>query len=145
MKLNPTQCVVESAGHLFKHIVVTLSGAQEIAVLRETPSAWRLVQANRNLVLKRGDTVSIISSDGLVFAESLGVKRALAGEVWLDKPLRIRTLEPDVLYETPQHSIIPAGVGFSIKHNRGQTEDRIFATVEAAKTELNRRAPVQAA
>ncbi len=142
MKLNPTQCVVESAGHLFKHIVVTLSGDQEIAVLRESPSAWTLVQANRNLVLKRGDTVSILSADGLVFAESIGVKRALAGEVWLDKPLRIRTLEPDVLYETPGHSIVPAGVGFSIKHNRGQTEDRVFATVEAAKTELSRRQPV---
>ncbi len=145
MKLNPTQCVVESAGHLFKHVVVTLSGDQEIAVLRETPSAWKLVQANRNLVLKRGDTVSIISSDGCVFAESLGVKRAIGGDVFLDKPLRIRTFEPDILFEDAQHSVIPVGTGFSIKHRRGQTEDRVFVSVEAAKTELNRRAPVQVA
>ena len=132
MKLNPTQCCVESAGHTFKHILVTLTGAQEIAVLRETPGAWKLIQANRGLAVRRGDTVSIISADGLVLAEALGVKRAMGGDVWLDKPLRIRTLEPDILYEGAAHSVIPVGTGFSIKHNRGQTEDRVFATVEAA-------------
>ncbi len=145
MKLNPTQCCVESAGHTFKHILVTLTGAQEIAVLRESPAAWRLVQANRGLAVRRGDTVSIISADGCVFAEALGVKRAMGGDVWLDKPLRIRTLEPDILYESASASVVPVGTGFSIKHNRGQTEDRVFATVEAAKTELNRRAPVSIA
>ena len=145
MLLKPQQCHIESAGHQYRHLIVTLTGSQEIAVLRETPGAWKLVQASRTVVLKRGDTVSIISSNGCVFAESLGVKRAIGGDVFLDKPLRIRTLEPDILYETPQHSIIPVGTGFSIKHARGQTEERVFVSVEAAKTELNRRAPVQTA
>ena len=73
MKLNPTQVCRESAGHFFKHVMISLTGSQEIAVLRETPDAFKLVQANSSLALKRGDTVSIISADGCTLAESLGV------------------------------------------------------------------------
>ena len=143
MKLNPTQVTVESAGHTFKHILVSLKGDQQIDVLRETPGAWTLVQANRGLAVRRGDTVTIMSADGTVKCDSLTVTRALGGEVWLGKPLRIVKLEPDILYEDKAHSVVPVGTGYSIKHARTDVvEDRVFASVAAAKTELGRRQPV---
>ena len=143
MKLNPSQVIVESAGHTFKHILVSLTGTQQIDVLRETPAAWVLVQTNHGLAVRRGDTVTIMSADGTVKCDSCTVVRALEGSVWLGKPLRIVTLESDVLYEDKAHSVVPVGAGFSIKHARsGAVEDKVFASVAAAKTELARRQPV---
>ncbi len=67
--------------------------------------------------------------------------RAIGGEIWLGKPLRIVNLEPEILFEGAAHTVVPVGVGFSIKHHRsGQEEDRVFQTVAATKTELSRRA-----
>ncbi len=143
MKLNPSQVIVESAGHTFKTLLVSLTGDQQIDVLRESPGAWALVQANRGLALRRGDTVTVMSADGLVKVDSMTVTRALEGSVWLGKPLRIVALEPDILFEDKAHSVVPVGTGYSIKHARsGQTEAKVFASVAAAKVELSRRQPV---
>ena len=143
MKLNPTQVCVESAGHTYKHLLVALRGDQQIDVLRETPSAWVLIQANRGLAVSKGDLVTVLSPDGTIKCDSMTVVRALEGSVWLGKPLRIVTLESDVAYTSVAHEIIPVATGYSIKHHRsGAVEDRVFASVAAAKTELNRRQPV---
>ncbi len=145
MKLSPQQCVLESAGHFFRHVVVTLRGDQTIAELREQPSAWALCQSNRNICLKRADTVTCLSADGKIKVESMTVVRAVGPDVFLGAPLRIVEMETDVAFEdSAGHEVIPSGVGYAIKHTKGgKVEDRIYATAAAAKTELNRRAPVQ--
>ena len=146
MKIQPAQVCVDYGGHMFQHIVVTLRGDQQIDILRESPGAWTLVQAARTCAVKRGDTVTILSADGLVKVDSMTVTRAIGGEVWLAKPLRIVKLEPDILFEDAAHTVVPVGVGFSIKHNRGgAVEGKIFASVAAAKVALARRQPTQAA
>jgi len=143
IKLSPAQCSMELAGNTFRHLLVVLKGEQQIDILRETPGAWALVQSNRGLAVRRGDTVTIMSADGTVKADQLTVIRAMGTDVWLGKPLRIVALEPDILYETKSHSVVPVGVGYSIRHARNDVvEDRVFASVAAAKTELNRRQPV---
>ncbi len=137
---------MELAGNTFRHLLVVLKGEQQIDVLRETPGAWKLVQANRGLCLRRGDTVTVMSADGLVKCEAMTVVRAICGDVFLGKPLRLVSLDPEILFESAALAVVPAGTGFSIKHARsGHTEDRVFATVDAAKVELNRRQPVQVA
>ena len=71
------------------------------------------------------------------------VTRSLAGEIWLSKPSRLVTMEPEALFEDSLHTIIPVGAGFSIRHKRTEAlEDRVYQSVAAAKSELSRRAPV---
>ncbi len=145
LKLQASQ--VEKAAARFKHLVVSLRADQEISGLLETPSAWSAVQASdTERRLNRGDRVTIISSDGLMIADQAVVTKALGGDVWISKPLRMIKLEPTPLYEHGAFRVIPNGVGFSIESvPDGRAEAKVFASVEAAKVEIARRQPVKAA
>ena len=145
-KLNPSQAAVESAGQYFKHVAVRLRGAQSIAVVREHPEVWTAIQTTRTLKLQRGDRVTLISADGLTIADQLVVVKALSGSVWLGKPLRMIQLEEVALYSDGKLEVVPSGVGFAVQSVRdGRMEDRMFASAEAAKSEILRRQPVQVA
>ncbi len=110
-KLNPGQAAVESAGQYFKHVAVRLAGVQDIAVVREHPEMWTAIQHDRMLKLGRGDRVTLISADGLTIADQLVVVKALAGSVWLGKPLRMIQLEEVALYSDGKLEVVPAGTG----------------------------------
>ena len=143
MKLLPMQVQFESGGHTQKTVVVALSGDQTLDALVGSPGAWKQVQTDRTVAIRRGDSVNVWSSDGLVFAEGLLCIRSLAGEIWLSKPLRLVTMEVEALYEDKTYQIIPRGAGFVIHHKRtSAVEDKVFASVAQAKSELSRRAPV---
>ncbi len=145
-KLNPGQAAMESAGQIFKHIAVRLTGVQDIAVVREHPEMWTSIQHDRMLKLGRGDRVTLISADGLTIADQLPVTKALAGSVWLGKPLRMIQLEEVALFSDGKLEVVPAGVGFAVQSVRdGRMEDRMFASAEAAKAEILRRQPQQVA
>ena len=145
-KINPGQAAVESAGQFFKHVCVRLKGAQDIAVVREHPEMWTAIQHDRMLKLGRGDRVTLISPDGLTIADQMVVTKALAGSVWLGKPLRMIQLEEVALFSDGKLEVVPAGTGFSLQHVRdGGAESRIYASAEAAKAEILRRQPVQVA
>jgi hypothetical protein len=145
-KLGTGQAVMEGSGQCFKHIVVRLKGAQDIAVVRESPEMWSAIQGDRMLKLGRGDRVSLIAPDGLVIADQMAVTKALSGSVWLSKPLRMIQLEEVALFSDGKLEVVPAGVGFALQHVRdGGTESRVYASAEAAKAEILRRQPQQVA
>ncbi len=145
-KLAPGQAAVESAGQFFKHVCVRLTGAQDIAVVREHPEMWTAIQTTRTLKLGRGDRVTLISPDGLTIADQMVVTKALSGSVWLGKPLRMIQLEEVALYSDGKLEVVPAGTGYALQHVRdGGTESRIYASAEAAKAEILRRQPQQVA
>ncbi len=145
-KLHPSQAVIEYGGHFFKHLVIKLRAEQTIAAVRETPDTWSAIQSNRTYALNRGDRVSLISADGDTICDQCVVVRAEGGQVQLSKPLRLIQLDPVALFSTGLYEVVPAGTGYSLKGGRsGHVEDKIFATVEAAKTEIFRRQPSKAA
>ena len=146
-KINPQAVEVESAGVRFKHLVVSLREGQTIAGIREAPGQWAAVQAGRDRTkhAHRGDHVTLISSDGLSIAERCVVTRASGGSVWLGKPLRLVTLEDEPMYSAGNLSVVPAGVGYSIKRRDGVVEDRLFMSADAAKGEILRRQPSRVA
>ena len=145
-KLSTSQAVVESAGQFFKHVAVRLRDAQALAVVREHPEMWSAIQHDRMLKLGRGDRVTLISADGLSIADQMVVTKALAGSVWLGKPLRMIQLEEVALYSDGKLEVVPSGVGFAVQSVRdGRMEDRVYASAEAAKAEIVRRQPVQVA
>ena len=143
MKLREGQAILEGGGHLWKHIVITLTAQQSIADLRESPGAWVAVQANRQMMLRRGDKVTIISGDGNTISDSHVVLRAEAGQVELSKPLRLISLVAGVLFTNGHMEVVAAGVGYSIRSVRdGCAEDRIYQSVDAAKQAIFKRQPV---
>ena len=145
-KLNPSQAAVESAGQFFKHVCVRLTGAQDIAVVREHPSCWSAIQTTRTLKMNRGDRVTLISADGLTIADQLPVVKSLSGSIWLGKPLRLIQLEEVALFSDGKLEVVPSGIGFAVQSVRdGRMEDRVYASAEAAKSEILRRMPVQVA
>ncbi len=146
MKLHPSQAVIEHGGHVFKHVIVTLRAEQTIATVREIPDTWSAIQSNRTVALRRGDRVSLVSADGNTIADQCVVVRAEGGEIELSKPLRLIQLEALGLFKSGQYEVVPNGVGYSLKGGRsGHVEDKIFGSVEAAKTEIFRRQPAKAA
>lgn len=145
LKLREAQVIVESMGQTRKHVIVNLTDLQEIATLFETPTAWTAIQSGQ-MLLRRGDTVSIVSGDGNTVADSCVVLDAKAGRVTLSKPLRMVQLEGGVLFTNGQIEVVAAGVGYSLKSVRDNApEDRVFATVDAAKAAIFRRQPVKVA
>ena len=145
-KLQAAQAQVEQVGHRFKHLSVALHGTQTIAAVLETPYAWSAIQADRVRHLNKGDTVSIISADGLTICDRPMVVKAEAGHLWFSKPIRLITLEAVVLFENSSHRVVPVGTGYSIQTLRdGRTDDKIFGSVESCKAEILRRQPVKAA
>ena len=146
MKLHPSQAVIEHGGHVFKHVIVTLRAEQTIAAVREIPDTWSAIQASGTYALNRGDRVSLISADGNTICDQCAVLRAEAGQVQLSKPLRLIQLEALGLFSNGLYEVVPNGVGYSLKGGRsGHVEDKIFGSVEAAKTEIFRRQPAKAA
>ncbi len=122
---------------------VALHGAQTIAGALETPECWSAIQGDKVRHLGRGDTVSIISADGLTIADRAVCIKALAGSCWFGKPLRMVTLEEVNLFEDRAFKVVPAGTGFAIMSVRdARVDDKIFATADAAKSEILRRQPV---
>ena len=145
-KLQASQAMVEAVGHRFKHLSIALRGTQEIATVLAQPDAWTDVQADRVRCLNKGDRVSLISPDGLVLADQAMVTKAEAGHLWFSKPLRLVSLEDVALFSDAKHRVVSVGTGYSIQTLRdGRTDDKIFGTVEAAKSEILRREPVKAA
>ncbi len=146
MKLHPSQAVIEHGGHVFKHVIVTLRAEQTIATVREIPDTWSAIQSNRTVALRRGDRVSLVSADGNTIADQCVVVRAEGGEIELSKPLRLIQLEALGLFKSGQYEVVPNGVGYSLKGGRsGHIEDKIFASVDAAKSEIFKRQPAKAA
>ena len=146
VKLQVAQAQVESAGFRFKHLSVELRGSQSIAEVLETPAAWTAVQADRMRHLNRGDEVTIIASDGLTKADRATVIKAEAGSLWFSKPLRVIQLDPVALFEDKMFRVVPRGVGYAVQSIRdGRTEEKVYMTVEAARTEITKRQPVKAA
>lgn len=145
-KIQTSQVTLESAGPRFKHLAVALSGDQEIAGVLESPDIWALVQQDTMKRVRRGDTVTVISSDGLTIADQAMVVRAEAGRLWFSKPLRMVKLEEIALYEDGQYAVVAVGVGYSLKVKRdGSVDSRVFNTVDAAKQEILRRQPIKVA
>ena len=143
MKLREGQAAIETEAFMWKHIIISLDAGQNIAELRETPGARTAVQSNRQMMLRRGDRVSIISGDGNTIADQCAVLRAEAGQVELSKPLRMISLEPGVLFTNGQIEVVAAGTGYSLRSVRGGgVEDRIFMSVDAAKQAIFKRQPV---
>ena len=146
VKLQVDQAQIESAGFRFKYLSVELHGTQTIAEVLETPDCWSSIQGDKVRHLGRGDTVSIISADGLVIADRATCTKALAGHCWFGPPLRMVTLEDVSLFEDRAFKVVPAGTGFAIMSVRdARVDDKIFATADAAKSEILRRQPVQVA
>ncbi len=146
VKLQTAQSQVGAAGYRFKHLSVALHGEQTIAEVLETPDAWSAIQGDRVRHLNKGDTVTVISADGLTICDRSMVSKALAGSVWFSKPLRMVTLEEVALFSDAKHRIVPVGVGYSIQTLRdGRTDEKIFGTPKAAEAEIHRRAPVSVA
>ena len=144
IKLQAAQAQVEQVGFRFKHLSIALHGIQTIAEVLETPDAWSAIQGDKVRHLGRGDTVSIISADGLTIADRAVCIKALAGHCWFGKPLRMVTLEDVSLFEDRAFKVVPAGTGFAIMSVRdARVDDKIFATADAAKAEILRRQPVQ--
>lgn len=143
MKLREGQAAIETEGYLWKHVVVTLNAQQSIAELREEPGAWTAVQSNRQMMLRRGDKVSIISADGASIADSCVVINAVGGRVELSKPLRMISLEAGVLFTNGQIEVVACGVGYSLKSVRDDVpEERIYQSVDSAKAAIFKRQPV---
>ena len=146
IKIQSAQSQIESVGYRWKHLSVALHGNQSISAVLEDPTCWSSVQADKVRCLNKGDKVSIISSDGLTLADQVVVVKALAGSVWLGKPLRLIQMESVGLFEGDAYRVVPAGTGFAIQGTRdSRTDDRVFATAKAAESEIHRRAPVKAA
>ena len=144
--LDPSQLVVEYAGVHWRHVIVMLHGDQSVPELREKPELWKVAQASRNVSVRAGDKVTVISPDGCEIADSCVVTRAQGGSVWLGKPLRLIALEPQSLFSDGMTEVVPAGTGFSLRNVRsGRTDDAIFATAEAARVELEKRKPKRVA
>ncbi len=128
---------------MWKHVIISLTAQQSIAELREEPGAWVAVQSNRQMMLRRGDRVSIISGDGNTIGDQFVVLRAEAGRVELSAPLRMISLEAGVLFTNGQIEVVAAGTGYSLRSVRdGVPEDRIFMSVDAAKAAIFKRQPV---
>ena len=145
-KLQASQAMVEAVGHRFKHLSIALRGTQEIATVLAQPDAWTDVQADRVRCLNKGDQVSIISPDGLTICDKAMVVRAEGGHLWFSKPLRMVSLEAVGLFEDGKHRVVPVGVGYSVQSIRdGRIDDKIYATVEACKSEIVRHQPVKTA
>jgi len=144
-KLNADQVSIDTAGNVFKHVIVELRGSQTIAELRESPALWANIQGNATLRLARGDIATIISPDGLAIADQCRVTRSLGGQVWLSAPLRMIALEEVGLFSTDHHEVIPHGVGFSIRAKRsGAVEPKVFASEELAKIDILKKVPTAA-
>ena len=96
-KIRPEQAI--SAQHAIRDIVLTLKPGDNIATFAaENVDAWALIQARGELRVKKGDRVTLVSDDGLTLYDNCVVTKAESGRVWLSKPLRIVTLEGDVMY-----------------------------------------------
>jgi len=146
LKITASQCIVDSHGQVFKHLVVNLKAEQSIAEIRETPEAWIAIQQESTFAVKKGDSVTLISQDGLSMALECIVTKALAGDVWLGKPSRMVKLEADSLFSDEHHSVVARGTGYCLKRLRdGHVEDGIFATAKAAEMEVVRRQPKKVA
>ena len=145
-KLNPTQARTEHDGQVWRHVIITLRGAQSIAEVRESPELWTSIQHEMGVRVSRGDEVSLISPDGLEIADRCRVIRAQDGQVWLGKPLRMVELDPVGLFNDGQNEVWPNGTGFSIKHSRdGSVEGKVYQTQDACRVEIIRRRPTKAA
>ena len=77
-KIHVSQAVVDYAGQSRKHIVIELRGEQTIADVLSTPEAWLQIQSDGTKVLRKGDVVSVISSDGLAMADSNVARKTLS-------------------------------------------------------------------
>lgn len=143
-RFSPTQLTVEWNGQLSKHCILSLrAGQATISEALQTPALWGMIQANQVTALRPGDTVTVISPDGLVRADSAMVT-AGGSEVYFSKPLRLVEMQPVALFETVSHRVIPEGSRFAIQSKKDGTVDRtkLYQTVEAAKHELLARQPV---
>ncbi len=146
IKIQAAQAQIESVGHRFKHLSVALHGSQTISQVLETPEAWTAVQGDRMRHLSKGDQVTLISADGETVCEGAMVTKAEAGSVWFSKPLRLIQLEPVALFEDRMYRVVPRGVGYAVQNIRdGRTEEKVFASVEAAKVDIVKRQPVKLA
>lgn len=144
-KIDPSRCTVD-LGRMFKHLHVRLTELQTIDAAASSPECWKAIQGDGTKRLARGDIVSLIAADGLTISDSHRVSKAIAGHVWLTKPLRIVKLEEDALFSDGTREVVPNGTGYSIRTVRdGRVEDKIYQTTEAAKGEVLRRQPKRAA
>ena len=141
-KIDPRRVAVDTDGMRFRHLVVDLTERLSIADAREQPELWSRVQERQDLKVKRGDRVTLVSSDGLTIADQCVVLRAQGGSAWLGAPLRMITLEEVGLFSDGLHQVVPNGVGYSVCNIRsGRVGDRIFNSEEAAKSEILKRQP----
>lgn len=132
---------------VFRHIVLTLAEGDNISTFAaDAVNSWGLVQQRSDLRLKRGDRVTLVSADGLTMHDSCIVLKAVGGSVWLGKPLRIVSLESDVLFSDGVHEVVPVGTSFGVRHVRsGRVDGPTFGTSRAAEAEVLRRQPQRVA
>jgi len=135
-----------TAFNSYKTARITLPETLTIAAAMETPEIWARVQADLGKRLRVGDEVTLISRDGCQFADRCIVVSALGEKVWLGKPLRMVSLQPQAIFSDGHFSVTPAGTDFAICECRsGRVEDVLYRTAEQAKAEIIRRQPVTVA
>ncbi len=146
-KIHVSQAVVDHAGQSRKHLVVELRGDQQIADVLATPEAWLQIQQDGMKRLAKGDTVSVVSSDGLVVADSAMCIKAEAGNCWFSKPLRMVNFETVALYSDGRHEVVPVGTNYALRNIRDGSIDysQLFPSAKAAEHEIERRKPIKAA
>ena len=143
-KIRAAQAEIEHSGVRFKHASVALVADQTIADVLGRPEAWTQVQ--EKLRLAKGDTITLIDATGTTIADHVPIVRAEGGHLWFGKPLRLIQLEEVALWENAEYRVVPNGTGYSIEPKRGGARDgMIYATVGAARAEIERRAPVKVA
>lgn len=139
-KIQPMQAKIDD-GFTGKHVRIELRAEQTIDGVLHDPGMWTAI------TLSKGDTVSVISPDGLAMADSAMVVKAEGGRCWFSKPLRMVSFEVSNLYSDGIYEVVTHGVGYVIKSLRdGLTHyDQTFATAKAAEHEIVRRRPVKVA
>ncbi len=120
---------------VFRHIFVTLTERDNLATFREDPSRWTAVQSAQHTRVKRGDSVTLVSHDGLTIHDSYIVTKAEGGCVWLnDKPLRVINLEEDALFSDGVNEVVPKGTGYAVRHVRSKRDEGpVYTSAKACR------------
>ncbi|MCH8238545.1 MAG: hypothetical protein IIB62_00570 [Proteobacteria bacterium] len=137
--IKPKNVSIQSAGYLYKTVVVMLPDGLTAQDINDSPEIWRLVQVNSSgVALAEHDKLELRSRDWTIFA---AVNHASATEVVLydirkaSKPRREVALFSDANYEVKWAS---GGYGYYRKRDGLKMSVSTWSTPEAAKAALLR-------
>ena len=145
-KITPQRISVDIAGKHSRHIRLQLQGDETIAWIRETPGAFKSIQADGDKRLLRGDFLTVVSPDSLTYAVDMPVLKADATGCWLGAPSRMINFEREILYEDESFAVRPNGSRYEVFDKRsGYADGTLYATAKQAEFSIHKRQPKQSA